>query len=155
LINQINSEFLNFLGDFMRIGDRIMIAARLRGITQAEIAERLDISAAAVSAWAKKGANPPSKRLSEIADILGVSADFLLTGKGGPPDLNLDSIYTDDNTVERGQDEQGELELSKCLAIIESQQSAILTLSNTNADQTTIIKEIVVGDDKKARRGGG
>jgi transcriptional regulator with XRE-family HTH domain len=118
-----------------------MVVAKLRGITQAEIAEKLNISAAAVSAWAKEGRNPPSKHLSEIANILGVSGEFLLTGKGGPSDLNLESIHAENHPDEKVPSDQlpPQTEISRCLSIIESQQNTIETMSSTFATQTNSI----------------
>ncbi|MDR0307999.1 MAG: helix-turn-helix domain-containing protein [Chitinispirillales bacterium] len=120
----------------MRISERIIVVAKLRGITQAEIAEKLNITAAAVSAWTKEGRNPPSKRLSEIAGILGVSAEFLLTGKGGPADPNLEPDYTESQPVEKmpaASINQSDIS-ERLVAIIESQQNSITNLSNTTVN---------------------
>jgi transcriptional regulator with XRE-family HTH domain len=115
----------------MGIGNRIIMLAKQRGITQAEIADKLSISPSAVSAWAKKGHNPPIKSLPQIADILGVSIEYILTGKGGPADLDLDS--PDENAP--GGEPPPPTDISRCLAIIASQQ-------NTIDYQTRVLGEI-------------
>jgi hypothetical protein len=107
------------------------------------------------TAWAKEGRNPPSKHLSEIAGILGVSAEFLITGKGGPLDPNLESIGADSQPAEKVSGEQtGQCGIpERLVAIIESQQSTIATQSDTLASQHHLIEVMVVGDGKKAKRG--
>jgi transcriptional regulator with XRE-family HTH domain len=134
----------------MRVGDRMAIAARLRGVTQAEIAKRLNVSTSAVSSWAKEGRNPPSKRIPEIADILGVSAEYLLTGKDEPPD------FADNYAAGKIPDEQtNKPEISECLTIIKAQQSTIAVQSASLADMIANNSRLVeviavsVGNNKK------
>jgi transcriptional regulator with XRE-family HTH domain len=68
----------------MGIGDRILHIARIRGISQTKLAQELGISQATISAWGKQGKNPSSARISDVARVLGVSVDYLLTGEGEP-----------------------------------------------------------------------
>jgi transcriptional regulator with XRE-family HTH domain len=144
----------------MRIGDRMAIAARLKGITQAELAEKLDVSASAVSAWAKEGRNPPSKRIPEIAAILGVSVEYLLTGKGEPSDPCLVSACNNNFPNGEKSDEQqlpqsGKSDISECLTIIKEQQSTIAiqstSLANMIATHSRFIEVFAVEfiDNKK------
>jgi transcriptional regulator with XRE-family HTH domain len=122
----------------MRIGDRMVIAARLKGITQAELAEKLAVSASAVSAWAKEGRNPPSKRIPEIAAILGVSAEYLLTGKGELSDPCLESACNNDfpnakNSGEQQLPQTGKSDISECLTIIKEQQRSLALMIATHS----------------------
>ena len=52
-----------------------------RGITKASLARDLKMSPQAVAAWWAPGKRIPGSRIQEIANILDVSVDFLLTGK--------------------------------------------------------------------------
>jgi len=64
----------------MRLGERVLLIARTKGVSQIELADKLGLTPSAVSLWAKEGRNPPSKWLPDIANILGVTQEFLLTG---------------------------------------------------------------------------
>ena len=60
------------------IGDNLVRARILRGMTQADLAEAADISQASVSAWERGTRDPGSDMVARIADVLGVSSDYLL-----------------------------------------------------------------------------
>jgi len=70
------------------IGERIARVMRGRGISQTELAQKLGIAQTTVSAWNKKGKNPSVKRIPQIANALGVSVDYLLTGVATVEELN-------------------------------------------------------------------
>lgn len=72
------------------IGDTIAVLRKQKGWTQAELAEKLNVSDKAVSKWEQDGGAPSIEFLVPLAEILGVSIDYLLTGKIGQP--NLDGI---------------------------------------------------------------
>jgi transcriptional regulator with XRE-family HTH domain len=137
----------------MRIGDRMAIAARLKGITQAELAEKLGVGASTVSAWAKEGRNPPSKRISDIAAVLGVSAEYLLTGKGEPSDPYLESVRNNNFPDEKKSDEQqlpqtDKSDISECLTIIKEQQRSLALMIATHSRFIEVFA-IEITDNKK------
>jgi transcriptional regulator with XRE-family HTH domain len=63
------------------LGDRIRIQrARLR-MTQAELARRIGISTTAMHAIESGDTDPRASRVRAMADVLGVSTDYLLGRK--------------------------------------------------------------------------
>lgn len=73
------------------IGGRLKEALVARGLTQGELAKRLGVSSAAVSAWIS-GAKPPSKaNLAAAAAVLHVQPEWLLFGRGEGPAVDLDA----------------------------------------------------------------
>jgi len=48
---------------------------------QKKLADSLHISPNTVSSWKTRGTSPPSKYIPQIAEFIGVSAEWLLTGK--------------------------------------------------------------------------
>lgn len=65
----------------MTISQRIFAILDEKKLKQKDLAQYIGISTSAVSAWNKKANTlPSSEHLSTIADFLGVSLDFLLTG---------------------------------------------------------------------------
>ncbi|HHT53690.1 MAG TPA: helix-turn-helix transcriptional regulator [Clostridiales bacterium] len=66
------------------LGLRISEYRRAKGITQEELAERLNVSPQAVSKWENDVCCPDIMLLPKLAEILGVSIDRLLSDKTEP-----------------------------------------------------------------------
>lgn len=62
------------------IGKRIASLRRNKGMKQEELAEKLGISGQAVSKWENDQTCPDISLLPQLAKILGVTVDELLTG---------------------------------------------------------------------------
>ena len=60
-------------------------------LTQAGLAEKLNYSDKAVSKWERGESMPDVLTLMQLADVLGVTVDYLLTGKDERVPLALDS----------------------------------------------------------------
>jgi transcriptional regulator with XRE-family HTH domain len=118
----------------MRTGERVLLTAKIKGITQADIAEKLGIRPAAVSLWGKDGRNPPAKRLPEVAKILGVSVEFLIGEEVGDGDLRE---LRDIPAAEPSETPPTNADL---MDIIKSQQSIIATQSDTIATLSRTIE---------------
>lgn len=72
-----------FYGNFgyMTINDRILSRRKLLKLSQLELANRIGITRVSVGKW-ESGLNQPKGRyLNDLAAALGVSVDWLLTGK--------------------------------------------------------------------------
>lgn len=63
------------------LGSRIAALRTEKGWSQAELARRLNISASTVGMYEQGRREPPLSILVNMAGILGVSIDYLLTGK--------------------------------------------------------------------------
>jgi transcriptional regulator with XRE-family HTH domain len=63
------------------IGARALKLARQKKITQDKLAEGIGLKQSTVSLWGRDGRNPPAKRLPDLAKLLGVSLEYLLTGE--------------------------------------------------------------------------
>ena len=63
------------------IGKRIAARRKEKGYTQEEIAERLGITAQAVSKWENDTSCPDISVLPALAEMLGTTVDALLSGK--------------------------------------------------------------------------
>lgn len=62
------------------LGHRVRDMRIARGMSQAELARQLDVSAAAVWNWEMNGVQPRPAMLARVAGALGTSEDYLLTG---------------------------------------------------------------------------
>ena len=66
----------------MTIGQRICELRKERGYSQEYVAERLDVSRQAVSKWETDLSAPDTYNLIALAALLGVSVEYIATGKG-------------------------------------------------------------------------
>ena len=65
----------------MTLGKRIAILRKEKELTQEDLAQKLNVSAQAVSKWENDLTCPDISLLPELAQILSVSVDELLSGK--------------------------------------------------------------------------
>ena len=65
------------------LGSRIAALRRQAGFSQAELAQRLRISASAVGMYEQGRREPAADLLVAMAEVFGVSVDYLLTGRPG------------------------------------------------------------------------
>ena len=63
------------------IGKRICALRKAKGMKQEELAQRLDISGQAVSKWENDQTCPDVSQLPRLAEVFGVTTDYLLTGE--------------------------------------------------------------------------
>lgn len=63
------------------LGQRILLLRRGLGMSQAELARRLHISASAVGMYEQGRREPSLKGVVELSQVFGVSVDYLLTGR--------------------------------------------------------------------------
>ena len=93
------------------LGLRIAALRKKVGMSQAELADRLKISASAVGMYEQGRREPGAQLLVELAELFGVSTDYLLTGQvrsDGETDafrqLLLDRLTTADRRLDHRQD---------------------------------------------------
>ncbi len=74
----------------------IKLARRYAALTQAQLAQAVDVQRSAVSHWESPlGKNPTVKHLRKIAHVTGVKFEWLATGRGPmavSDDMALDSV---------------------------------------------------------------
>ena len=71
------------------LGKRIADLRHKKGLKQEELAEKLGVSAQAVSKWENDQTCPDISLLPTLAKILGVSVDQLLTGQKEEPSVKV------------------------------------------------------------------
>lgn len=62
----------------MEFGDKLRSLRTKAGLTQLDIAEKLEVSAAAIGAWENGRAKPRLTKLGQLAELLGTSAADLM-----------------------------------------------------------------------------
>ena len=66
------------------MGEIISTLRKEKGLTQKEVADRLNITDKAVSKWERDLACPDTQTIPKLAEILGVSLEELLNAKSTP-----------------------------------------------------------------------
>lgn len=66
----------------MEFGEKLRSLRTKAGLTQLDIAEKLDVSAAAIGAWENGRAKPRLTKLGQLAELLGTSAADLMGEDG-------------------------------------------------------------------------
>lgn len=80
----------------MQIGARIQALRKKAGLTQAELAERVNVSFQTVSGWERDEYLPDTARLGELAAALGVSMAELVEEKSVPGWLLRDRLFSEE-----------------------------------------------------------
>ena len=74
----------------MALGEKLTQARRTAGLTQADVAARLNVSRQAVSRWESGQSKPSTERLLALGELYGVSIDQLLnTGNVEEPAVKI------------------------------------------------------------------
>lgn len=68
----------------MTLGEKLQKLRKARGLTQEELAEKVGVSRQSLSKWESDGALPDTANIILLADLFGVSTDYLL--REAPPE---------------------------------------------------------------------
>ena len=79
-MNDVENDW--FGPDAATFGDRVAGAREATGMTQAQLARRLGVKKATLTAWEQDLSEPRANKLSMMAGLLNVSIMWLLTGEG-------------------------------------------------------------------------
>jgi transcriptional regulator with XRE-family HTH domain len=63
------------------LGDRLQQLRKEAGYTQSELSKMIHISHTQMARYELKGVQPPADILNKIADVFGISIDFLVRGE--------------------------------------------------------------------------
>lgn len=95
----------------MTITERIFVELSQKSIQQKDFAAMINVNEKTVSAWKKNNSLPAADKLSNISDCLGVSLEYLLTGKEKAVELSsaenrllsaFKKLPTDEQMIEIG-----------------------------------------------------
>lgn len=62
------------------LGNRIQELRKRAGLSQTELATRIEVSKSQMIRYENKGVQPPADILNKLADVLNTSVDFLING---------------------------------------------------------------------------
>lgn len=73
----------------MTISERILKVLKDRNMTQAEFANQVGIATSTISEWKKRKTNPTADKIMDICNVLQITPEQLLTGKGIEDEENI------------------------------------------------------------------
>lgn len=73
----------------MTISERILKVLKDRNMTQAEFAKQVGIATSTISEWKKRKTNPTADKIMDICNVLQITPEQLLTGKGIEEEENI------------------------------------------------------------------
>lgn len=82
------------------LGERIRYAREAKGLSQSDIARHFGISRISVLNWEHDDTRPKVERIQKLAEVLGVSEEWLLSAKGKPPTRRRKSVSKIDELLE-------------------------------------------------------
>ena len=73
----------------LTISERILKVLKDRNMTQAEFAKQVGIATSTISEWKKRKTNPTADKIMDICNVLQITPEQLLTGKGIEDEENI------------------------------------------------------------------
>ena len=73
----------------MTISERILKVLKDRNMTQAKFAKQVGIATSTISEWKKRKTNPTADKIMDICNVLQITPEQLLTGKGIEDEENI------------------------------------------------------------------
>ena len=83
----------------MNIGERIVIARTNAGLTQAELAKRMDIPYQTIGHWERNMSSPKFSSLERLADALGINVETLICGQAAEGMEGMEGMEDTEDTV--------------------------------------------------------
>lgn len=83
----------------MILADKIINERKRNGWSQEDLAEQLNVSRQSISKWESAQAIPDIQKIIKMADLFGVSTDYLLKDEMEPADLAGGMTYYDESTT--------------------------------------------------------
>ncbi|MCR4781192.1 MAG: helix-turn-helix domain-containing protein [Lachnospiraceae bacterium] len=80
----------------MILADKIINERKKLGWSQEELAEKLEVSRQSVSKWESAQSTPDLSRILKMAEIFGVSTDYLLKDEVGESEVKEDVSFSDE-----------------------------------------------------------
>lgn len=84
----------------MQFHERLYEFRKRSGMTQSELAEKLDVSRQAVSRWEMGTARPELENLVALSELFGVTLDHLLKGEDTPEAVSPELVLAEPEAAE-------------------------------------------------------
>jgi transcriptional regulator with XRE-family HTH domain len=130
------------------VANRIRLARRAAGLTQADVAEQLQVGRSAVAQWERAdGSNPAATNLAKLAIVLECAFEWLATGRGSRLTRNDASNQSEETAVVMrhfARDDAEDHLLAVFRELDERDQNVITTLADALADRP-------IGQRKKSK----
>ncbi|XHW39296.1 helix-turn-helix transcriptional regulator [Streptococcus dysgalactiae subsp. equisimilis] len=96
----------------MMLSERLKTLRKEAGLTQEEVAKKLEISRPAYTYWEKGEKKPTPDKLTQIANLFGVSTDYLLNNQVDD-EIDLSEVELLFRTTSKGLTEEEQVAFKK------------------------------------------
>jgi transcriptional regulator with XRE-family HTH domain len=103
--------------DYMIFADKLIVLRKKMGLSQEELADRLDVSRQAVSKWESGQTTPDLEKIIKLSSLFNVSTDYLLKDE-----IVIEESVKEDNN-------EHILSLNECKEYITHEKRAAIKLS--------------------------
>ena len=134
----------------MNLHTKLASLRKQKGLTQTDLAEKLNVSRQAISKWEGGVAVPSTENLRVLSELYGVSLDYLLNGDADDPDKSAENQA-------QAPGEQGTKAKSKkrwviliCAAALVMLLAAVIcavTVQGRKQEKVTPIEDMTVGEE--------
>lgn len=80
----------------MGLGQKLLNLRKQKGLSQEEVAEKLNVTRQTVSKWETDQSTPDFDKIGPLCELYGISADELLLGKKSDDTINNEEVSTVD-----------------------------------------------------------
>lgn len=101
----------------MNIGDKILELRKVKGYSQEDIANKLNVSRQTISKWETNQSLPDSDKIVPLCELFGISTDELLMNKRSNSVMNNKSIINDNFTFDRITKNKRKFAINLCVSI--------------------------------------
>lgn len=81
----------------MSLGNKLLNLRKEKGLSQEEVAERLNVSRQTVSKWETDQSTPDFDKILPLCELYGITSDELLTGKKREPNKKVNANEYEEN----------------------------------------------------------
>ena len=133
--------------DKTRLSERLLRLRKQNGLTQMELAERLNISRQAISRWEVGLAVPSTENLKMLSELYGVRIDYLLVDEKSDAS-DVSEVYS--SSCEHTHNRKWNIPLIACVLLIALAVTALVYMGitqNQEQDQIVPIENMSVETD--------
>lgn len=104
------------------LGSRISELRRKRNLTQADLADRLNMSTSSIAMWEVGKRDPDSEKLTELANFFNVTTDYLLglSSEHSSPKTEPQNVEPEIRAIQRAAKNMTQTDKKKMLNMIKA-----------------------------------
>lgn len=139
----------------MNLAEKLVALRKLKGLTQMELAEQLNVSRQAVSKWEIGAAVPSIDNLRTLRELYGVSVDHLLDDAEAipAPSATPEPVQADSKPVRKQEMQKGLYLLALAIMVLMAITIGVAKLHESEQDRSVPMNEMTVDEGDEISNG--